>query len=228
VRAVAANDNKALFAINTNLSYLVSLKKGIICGKNKSILIKNISQISDGHVLLSTSDTLFDYALDRGDMKTVTRLKSYSCLFASKETILAGSFKDLYEINSQIGESHLWLKDFYFNDLKKLSDILFAGATSGNGIILMNPNRIVRRLTTSDGLVSNEIQKLFVENSHTLWASTNSGLIRLQIDGQRLAINNYSRMDGLPSDQVADYYIRNDTAFVGTAKCFLNKAGSSP
>ncbi len=121
------------------------------------------------------------------------------------------------------------LISYRINDLDTFNDQLIM-ATSGHGVLFYKEGQIQEEISTLEGLSSNNISKLYVENDQTLWVCTNGGLNRLNFKKDNsYEIKTISFSDGLISNEVTDIQIIEDTIWVGTreglsffTKKFLN------
>ncbi|MCJ8154868.1 histidine kinase [Chryseobacterium sp. SSA4.19] len=179
---------------------------------------KNLVSYSWNSVLLCLVNGLFTYDLKTGNKDLIFPERCYTALPFAKDSLFVGSFSDLYKVNAKTKRKKIFLKGYYFTDLKKLHDNLYAGATNLNGIILFDSKGIVKKITEHTGLISDQVKKITVENQNTFWAGTNSGISRIELRGNRFTINNFTKTDGLPSNLVAGCVMRNDSVFIGTSK----------
>ncbi|GAA5100824.1 histidine kinase [Chryseobacterium ginsengisoli] len=214
-KAVFAKDNTLIFGLSTNYTVYDLISK-----KQKKLIYstKNLVPYSNDSVLLCTGIGLFTYNLKSGQNNMIYNDRTYTALPYSKDSLFAGNFSDLYKINTKNKEKKLFLENYYFTDIKKLKDNLYIGSTNLNGIILFNSYKVVRKLTEKNGLINNQIKKLTVENQNVFWASTNSGISRIEASGNNFKINNFTQTDGLPSNMVSGCVIKNDSIFIGTSK----------
>ncbi|MES2132526.1 MAG: histidine kinase [Bacteroidota bacterium] len=218
-RAIFANENFAIYGLSWD-SYILNIQTNKL-EKAKSIglnVIKNIVPYTSESILLCTSARLASYNFVRDEMTDILTEKCYSALPYSNDSLFIGTFKDLYKYNTRTKKKTLFLKNYYFTDLKKLNETSYLGATNGNGLILFDNHKVFKKITTEDGLSNNQIKRLTIENKNTWWLATNSGLCRVHQEKNHTSINTFTRNDGLPSDRVSGCFIRNDTVYVGTAK----------
>lgn len=103
------------------------------------------------------------------------------------------------------------------DDLAILGRDLVIG-TYGNGILILDRNhKIIHTISTKNGLSSNFISNIFVENDSTLWISTNNGLNQVTIHGQdNYAIIRYNTSNGLLSNEVWASLVHNNVVWIGT------------
>lgn len=90
-------------------------------------------------------------------------------------------------------------------------------ATKGAGILIMKGDS-VKQILSKDGLLSNHIKHLFVDNN-TIWASSTNGLNKIIITQNAknpYRIEQYTQSDGLYSSDVNGVVVNNDTVYVAT------------
>ncbi|KFF21705.1 hypothetical protein IW22_07135 [Chryseobacterium sp. JM1] len=181
--------------------------------------LKSIVPYTQNSVFFCTSGSLMTYHLKTGKITSLLDERVYTVLPFDKENLLVGNFSDLYRFNIKTKKKTLFLKGYYFTDLKKLRDHVYLGATNLNGIIIFNDQGILKKIEKKNGLINDQIKKIEVENNNTFWASTNSGISRIELTADRnTLITNLTQTDGLPSNAVSGCVIRNDTIFIGTSK----------
>lgn len=178
-RAIFANDDIAILGQNQNVFQmdLSSFKTTPI-----EIGFKNVAPYRKDEVLISSYCGLFSYNYkDRKISDTLLNERNYTALPYTPDSLFVGYLKDLYKLNTKTKQKKLFLKDYYFTDLKKLKENLYLGATNLHGIILFNNHKVLRQITIKNGLISNQIKKTDIENDHTFWASSNAGLMRIEL-----------------------------------------------
>nr|WP_251040614.1 histidine kinase [Chryseobacterium sp. ISL-6] len=180
--------------------------------------LKSILPYTDDSVLICSSESLTVYNFTTHRKFKLLNERTYNALSYDKDSIFVGDFKDLYKLNVKTKKKILFLEGYYFTDIKKLKSNIYVGSTNLNGIVFFNNKKIIRRITEKNGLSTDQIKKIEVENENIFWASTNSGLSRVEIKGAHIKINNFTQTDGLPSNVVAGCVIRDDTIFAGTSK----------
>lgn len=182
-------------------------------------VLKNVIPYTKGSVLLCSAGGLGSYNyLTHQFTEIFNKERCYTALPYHQDSLFAGSFKDLYKVNTVNRKKSLFLEGYYFTDLKKLRSGLYVGATNLSGITLFNDHKVLRRITERDGLPTNQIKKIEVENENIFWASTNYGLSRIELASSGLKISNFTQTDGLPSNVVAGCVIVSDTIYAGTSK----------
>jgi ligand-binding sensor domain-containing protein len=219
-RAIFANDKTVLFGQTQRVSQMnLSNFKSFTPKSLQTFNIKNIVPYLDNEVLICNSSNVsrYNYRLKK-IVDTLFNERSYTALSYQPDSLFVGSFKDLYKVNVKNKQKKLFLEGYYFTDLKKLKDNLYAGATNLHGIVIFNNHKILKQITQADGLVTNQIKKIDIEKPNILWASTNTGLIRIELTKNKPKINLFTQTDGLPSDKGAGCVIKKDTLYIGTSK----------
>lgn len=109
------------------------------------------------------------------------------------------------------------LADTRIDVLGLIGDKLIAGSTGHGVFILDKQNKIVSHITKQNGLNSNFVSNIYVENDSTLWVCTNRGVSKISFDKNfNHSISKLDYSDGLLSNEVWDLVVLNDTVWVGT------------
>lgn len=90
--------------------------------------------------------------------------------------------------------------------------------TAGRGIFQVKAGRIIKRLNSNDGLVSNVCNRIYMPNGRNVWICTDKGLCHLQIAGQQWLISSFTMAEGLPSNEVNDVFVDSSGIYVATNK----------
>jgi ligand-binding sensor domain-containing protein len=194
---------------------------------NKVIANKYIVKLSEpspkGAVFATDSRGFFD----------VNQLKNYNftkriqdvCIW-KKDTLLATSFGVFKKDNNKMISLSIKSKLLGYRaddiDLSKKGDCVFV-ATQSAGVVVYGKE--IFNITTKDGLASNIVNEIYVENEATIWACTNKGLSRVVFNKNNFTVTNIDKNSGLLSNEVEDVEIINDTLWVGTIEglCYLPK-----
>lgn len=93
-------------------------------------------------------------------------------------------------------------------------------ATLGSGIIVFNPaTKKVRSIKAIQGLSSNMVNELFVENEDELWVCTNSGLHKIHFtENDTFSVSGLKSSNGLLNDGINDVEVINDTVWIASNK----------
>lgn len=179
---------------------------------------KNIVPYTKNSVFFCTSNGLFTYNIGTEKIDALSRDRVYTVLPYAQDSVFMGNFRDLYKFNLKTKARKLFLEGYYFTDIKKIREHLYAGATNLNGIILFNNKGIVKKITKADGLVSDQIKRIDFERANTFWASTNSGISRIELKKDKVEVSNFTHTDGLPSNVISGCAIIKDSVFIATSK----------
>lgn len=221
-RAIYADKRGVVFGMNSGMFGLALPDRDIKRFKSPKpwiaeYVVKNIVPDSPGSLLVCNADGLYQFDLGTGTAKPLHIEKCYTALRYDRDSIFFGNFKDLYKLCVVNGRKQLFISDRYFTDIKKIRKGLYVGATNGNGIYVFSDRKILRHISESDGLASNQVKRISLDGE-VIWASTNSGLCRIDLSLKKPLVHNFTRIDGLPSDRVSGCVIRGDTVFAGTDK----------
>jgi hypothetical protein len=157
-KAIFSEGNTTLFGLARNpVQYnSVTKEKHILDGNS----LKNIVPYIPGSALLCTLEGLIAYKYSSGAyQKLISESRIYTALPYTKDSLFAGTFKDLYKLNTITLKKKLFLEGYYFTDIKKLKHNLYAGSTNLNGIVLFNNSGVLKTITEKDGLVANQVKK---------------------------------------------------------------------
>lgn len=90
------------------------------------------------------------------------------------------------------------------------------------GLYLVHKNNKVYRISTQQGLTSNDCKKIYLDTDGSLWVTTNIGVNHIQYwkDGkfQPQRINYFLKADGLQSDNIRDIAIQGDSLYIVSDK----------
>jgi hypothetical protein len=88
-------------------------------------------------------------------------------------------------------------------------------STSGIGVFIIDSqNQVIKNLQEKNGLISNNCKSMFIDDKNRVWLASNKGLSC--IDGLD-KIRNYTESDGLPSSDIYDLEVIEDTVYVLTS-----------
>ena len=111
------------------------------------------------------------------------------------------------------------------DDIDRGDKLVFA-ATLGTGLVIINGEE-VRSINTKDGLYSNMVSEIHVENDSTIWVCSNQGLNLVSFNelGEPI-VKGLSYEDGLISNEVTDVEIVGDIVWVATRAglCSFNRS----
>lgn len=185
-----------------SLSMLVKSENGTYWSRGRSGLYQ-----------LSTSQVMYRSSRDNRPLN-VTAIHENS-----EQELWVGSDDGLYEFQAHKfvyqGKRHPLLRHKVL-DIASLPDGRLLLATSGAGLVIAKGDS-VRALTTADGLTSNLVSAIFVDELGTVWAATNKGLNEITLTATP-TIRWYTRRHGLVSNEVQHVYASNGRVWAITNK----------
>jgi ligand-binding sensor domain-containing protein len=104
---------------------------------------------------------------------------------------------------------------YQINSISATADGTILLGTRGIGLILVKEGA-VHQITQSDGLASNSIKKIFVEESG-IWLATNNGLSWIKNWGKDISIQNINISHGLPTNDVNSVFVRGNQVYAATS-----------
>lgn len=209
----------------TNSGFVKQLKNGLffisnprgyrICTIDESNTIPVSSKINDCRVV-------------KNDYKNFGFNVRINCVEESADTLWIGGLDGLYKISMDKIFSSIPQKDTSSFTNVRVEDIICVNvqqcwiATIGNGVLFKNGNQYTQ-LLKEDGLSSDLINKIYLEDSTTLWVGTNKGLDKVcfREEGEGIvveSISNFSTADGLVSNFVNDLTIWKEQLWLATNK----------
>lgn len=102
-------------------------------------------------------------------------------------------------------------------DIASLPDKTIICSSYGFGVFIVKDLKLIRTITTTDGLPSNICKKLFVEGTNA-WVVTGKGLSKISFLPDRVKVDNYDTEKGVLSNEINDIYVENDTAYIASNK----------
>jgi hypothetical protein len=142
--------------------------------------------------------------------------------------IYLGSLKGLYTLKNQnvipVNNNSL-LASSKISDLDSKGEKLLLG-TKGTGLLVLE-NNTVSRIHKKNGLSSDIINKIYIENDTVFWACTNNGLNHIVFKNKMVSrIDIISNHNGLISNEITSMELIKDTVWVGTREglCYFPKS----
>lgn len=100
-------------------------------------------------------------------------------------------------------------------DIATLPDNTIICSSYGFGVFIIKDLKLIKTITTRNGLSSNICKKLFVEGRNA-WVVTGKGLSKINFLPHRVKVDNYDTEKGLLSNEINDIYVENDTAYIAS------------
>ena len=137
-----------------------------------------------------------------------------------KARVFVGNNNGLFEVKNQRLFTHQF-KDLRFK--KRVSDLDFhpfwkgIAATRGIGIYFFDNYKIIRQITIKEGLLDDQINSIFVDDSGVIWICSNKGLNRISKDQNgKITVKGMTIQNGLPSNEVNRVFAKNGEIWVAT------------
>jgi ligand-binding sensor domain-containing protein len=86
--------------------------------------------------------------------------------------------------------------------------------TSTNGIFVVQNNNVLFHFTSGDGLTSDIIKNIFIDQHDAAWVSTNLGVSFIRTEETAFYIKRYNDKNNLVDNNVNDILVVNDTVYV--------------
>lgn len=117
------------------------------------------------------------------------------------------SLMELYKIYAQLRHR--------ITDIATLPDNTVICSSYGFGVFLLKDGKLLKTISTADGLPSNICKKIFVEGM-SAWVVTGKGISQIHFRSRRTEVNNFDTEKGLLSNEINDIYVENDTAYIAS------------
>ncbi|AEA44295.1 sensor histidine kinase [Fluviicola taffensis] len=90
-------------------------------------------------------------------------------------------------------------------------------ATSGKGIFIVRNEKVIKIIGEHNGLLSNHINRLYVDNENYLYVCSNKGVSRILFDGKtRYEIQNVTNFQGISASEVNACFKYDKTIYLAT------------
>lgn len=104
------------------------------------------------------------------------------------------------------------------NDIEKFQDDFIFG-TQGNGVVLWDLENKAQIVDVEDGLISNNVEELFVSSEDKIFVCTKSGFSLIDgLSSSDISVQSFSIDHGLPSNEVFDIEEWKNNIYIATAK----------
>jgi ligand-binding sensor domain-containing protein len=201
----------------------------ILCQINRRlrVYLNNISILPKGEIYGVSYTHIWSAVRDSID--TISKLPARGrCIFVSKSgEILIGTTKGLYRyINNEyinISQNN----DLSFQNGQKFGEDQNGNiwvTTYGNGIYVYNNDKIIKTISTKDGLASNYVKAIVFDSAGNAWAGTDNGLSKISLAENKCFIQNFDERHGLISKQIVSLAIKGNKLWAGTdvGLCLIN------
>lgn len=135
--------------------------------------------------------------------------------YYGKDVLFAGA-KGLFMLkNGKVTPVKDESRSFKVNDVDVLNTSYFS-ATDGNGLVITNYFGKNYVFNSKNGLQSDYVNEVVIENQSIIWVCTSKGLNRLKWAGKNWEISALTRERGLTHNEVTGVEIIGNTLYVGT------------
>ncbi len=224
------------FASDLHVSEITSIYsvtndiKSIREKSDDSYAVKSFSFDQDNKLAIATASGVFVFKNKSGNL--VFDKKSH--IDKSYKYFPNRSYKVLFDKYNALWFSNVEGLNYYHNgilqkygtkdkrlmqritDIDEYNDKLII-ATLGNGIFIFDKKKIVRQISTKNGLNSNICRKVFV-NGNDIWCVTGKGINKIKIVNNKVFTSSYTAGSGLISNEIYNIYVRNKNVYVATKK----------
>ncbi len=181
--------------------------------------IKDVWELDDSRWLIADASKacIFNHRTWQSE-RTVWPTRT-TAIAARHDSIFIGTLEGLYlvkgSVSTYLGRCGAVLQ-------KRISKIGFSAdgsvwiATYGYGVVQWRNGRIVRHLTTTQGL-SSDICSTLTVYKNTVWVATDRGVNRIQYNALDFVIDVFNSYSGLGSDYVNAVLVHNDQVYIGTS-----------
>lgn len=167
-------------------------------------------------------DTLYDYFSSKKYDKNLHHFFETVCS-SDKGQVYAGNSKGLFCLKNGVWDNSMFpevIRKNRVSCVRYSNELGLVIATRGEGIYLCRNGKITYHITSANGLVSDQINKINLEkNGKVCWVTTNSGISKLIFIGNKyVRIHNVLNVNGLATNEVNSIYIHRDQVYAATKK----------
>ena len=183
--------------------------------------MKSAVRIDDRHLLVAYFWGAGILDLPSFQIKDTLFRERSTVVFYKEDTTYLGTLNGLYRsVKGQplffLGTTIPFLKKRIASIAESADGTLWIASYDDAGIIGFKDNRQVATITRQQGLTSDICRTLTIHNN-VLWAGTDRGLNRIELDRPGYPVTQYTAQDGLASDMVNTVFIDNSRVYVGTS-----------
>lgn len=110
------------------------------------------------------------------------------------------------------------LKNKQIQSLDQLKDGTIIVGTLGYGLYFIRNKKIIKQITSQDGLKTDNIQYVWVDNNDQIWMATFLGLHKIIVKGNKINIRFYDQKHGIPSNIINMVRTKGDDVWLATDK----------
>ena len=183
--------------------------------------IKSVARISDRQLLLACSWGAGILNLPAFQIRDTLWHERSTVAFYKDDTTYIGTLNGLYRsVKGRplvfLGEKTPFLRRRISSITESANGTLWIASYDDAGILGYKNDRQVAILDHSKGLTSDICTTLMADHD-ILWAGTDKGLNRIELDRHSYPVTRYSARDGLASDMINTLLVDDSIIYVGTA-----------
>ncbi len=215
----ATNNRPNILKNNKWINFLPPYNRQPILGKRLTLsrdrnLLWGGSHLGFGSMELNTKGSFF-LSFDIG-----VRQRTFRVWEDQSHRIWVGNVDGFFELkNNQLVPPQTFHHAFSIRteDIGELSDGTLVLATKGEGIVLWKEDYF-HQITSSDGLTSDMLENVFVDEQNQIWAGTLEGLNKITRKGEAFLVEKYTTFHGLPSNEITRVTAHQGQVWVATTK----------
>jgi len=207
-----------LYEIKNNISKIISHNnwyRSIYFHKNNTYLCARILlKINENNKIDTLYDGFYDTTLNK-------QLRLEAILIDSKNRVLVGNLNGLTEIKNKKASQKNFKNSLFkvrITDLKYSDNFHNIAATRSKGVFFFKDTSVTANIKENDGLLSNDINSLYVDSKERLWVCTNKGLNLIIKQKNNYKIDQFTTKNGLISNEINEVYEYNNIIWCATKK----------
>ncbi len=212
---------------NDDVWFSLNFPMGIINTKDKIDYVKmgyawDIIHKGEGTLLMATSNGVMEVSERKMNKLYLkcdgTTVRMNAVVYTSTGKIFAAGTDGLFEVKDNCLQPVTQVNEKIrcrINCMIELPGKEIAFATIGKGIIIWNGENF-DQISSFDGLKSNNINKLALDNTGLLWVGTDQGLSSIKINKGKIQVRNFNLGTSLLSVQVNSIYCQDQQMWLGT------------
>ena len=159
---------------------------------------------------------LYDYMTDMSD----TRQESIDAIaIDNRSQVYMGNESGLYKVRNQRIIDPDFFDSLYTYRVSDLGydprwDIIVA--TRGKGVYFVRNDKVIGGITEKEGLLSNQVNTVYVDKAGRLWVSTNRGVNMIERRNGSYQLRQFSTRNGLLSNEINAVYVYGNRAWIAT------------
>lgn len=167
-------------------------------------------------------DTLYDYFTSKRYSKHLHHFFETVCS-SDDGIVFAGNAKGIFCLKQGLLVNSMFPKAIRENRVSCVrysTELGLVIGTRGEGIYLFKNGKITHHITSENGLLSDQINKIEIEKKgNTCWIATNNGVSKLFFIGNKyVRIHNILNANGLATNEVNNICLDNGTVYLATKK----------